>query len=202
MGKRKAVAPVPESPPLPAHEIVEAARMHHGDPEGDIVGSYSGDRICEGRPIRTPFHWRGGTWVCVGTWGELASAFRLTPLASYTAEATTYSARVGASLEAAEAARNDPNGFYNGVTVTHGGQSFVMTGPEVTFAPGDIGQSGLFTGVPPPIAGDSDVGRETRLEAERATLEFRQRSQKRLDAGRAPILESPLFDGPAQGDLF
>jgi hypothetical protein len=77
-----------------------------------------------------------------------------------------------------------------------------MTGPEVTFAPGDVGQSGLFTGAPPPIAGESDLEREGRLEAERATLEFRQRSQKRLDAGRVPILESPLFDGPAQGDLF
>jgi hypothetical protein len=176
--------------------------MHHGDPEGDIVGSYSGDRICEGRPIRTAFHWRGGIWVCVSTWGELASAFRLTPLASYTAGATTYPARVGASPDAAEAARNDPSGFYHGVTVTHGGKSFVMTGPEVTFAPGDVGQSGLFTGAPPPIAGESDLEREGRLEAERATLEFRQRSQKRLDAGRVPILESPLFDGPAQGDLF
>jgi len=202
VGKRKAVASVPEPPPAPAHEIVEAARMHHGDPEGDIVGSYSGDRICEGRPIRTPFSWRGGIWVCVSTWGELASAFRLTPLASYTAEATTYSARVGASLEAAEAARNDPNGFYHGVTVKHGGRSFVMTGPKITFAPGDVGQSGLFAGVHPPIAGDADVEREAKLEAERATLEFRQRSQKRLDSGRAPILESPLFDGPAQGDLF
>jgi hypothetical protein len=77
-----------------------------------------------------------------------------------------------------------------------------MSGPEVTFAPGDVGQSGLFAGVPPPIAGDADIEREAKLEAERATLEFRQQSRKRLDAGRAPILESPLFDGPAQGDLF
>ena len=176
--------------------------MHHGDPEGDIVGSYSGDRICEGRPIRPPFHWRGGMWACVSTWGNLASAYRLTPLASYTADATTYSTRVGASLEAAEAARNDPNGFYHGVTVTHGGQSFVMTGPEVTFAPGDLGQSALFANTTPPIAGSADVERESKLAAERVSLEFRQRSQKRLDAGRVPILESPLFDGPAQGDLF
>ena len=196
------MAPVPELPPPPAHEIVEAARMHHGDPEGDIVGSYSGDRICEGRPIRTPFHWRGCMWVCVSTWGDLASAFRLTPLASYTAEATTYSARVGASPDAAEAARNDPNGFYHGVTVTHGGQSFVMTGPEVTFAAGDVGQSALFANTTPPIAGSADVERESRLAAERVSLEFRQRSTRKLDAGKVPILESPLFDGRAQGDLF
>ena len=77
-----------------------------------------------------------------------------------------------------------------------------MTGPEVTFAPGDVGQSALFANTTPPIAGSADVERESRLAAERVSLEFRQRSQKRLDAGRVPILESPLFDGPAQGDLF
>jgi len=28
--------------------------------EGDIVGSYSADRIGLGRPLRRPFRWRGG----------------------------------------------------------------------------------------------------------------------------------------------
>ena len=175
--------------------------MHHGDPESDIVGSYSGDRICDDKPVRKPFHFRGGLWVCVSTWGELADAYRLVPVASSAVAPTTYSGKTGGE-KAAEDARNDPNGFYHGVTVKHGGRSFVMTGPKITFAPGDVGQSGLFAGVHPPIAGDADVEREAKLEAERATLEFRQRSQKRLDAGRVPILESPLFDGPAQGDLF
>jgi hypothetical protein len=43
---------------------------------------------------------------------------------------------------------------------------------------------------------------EPRLEAERVSQEFRQKSTKHLDAGKVPIGESPLFGGPAQGDLF
>ena len=82
--------------------------MHHGDPEGDIVGSYSGDRICEGKPIRSPFSWRGGMWVCVSTWGDLASAYRLTPLASYAPPEAR--ARIPSLFEAARAvAQTIPN---------------------------------------------------------------------------------------------
>lgn len=55
---------------------------------------------------------------------------------------------------------------------------------------------------PPPIAGQADTEREARFDAERVTAEFRTSSTRRLDAGRAPITESPLFGGPAQGDLF
>ena len=204
MSKRKAKATAQNAPSnegakeevAPAHEIVEADRMRHGDPGGDIVGSYSGDRICENRPIRTPFHFRGGLWVCVGTWGELAAAYRLVPAASSAVAPTTYSEKTGGE-KAAENTRNDLNGFYHGMTVKHGGQSFVMTGPEVTFAPGEVGQA-MLPGAP----GEADVERETKLEAERATLEYRQRSQKRADAGRMPIHESPLFGGRAQANLF
>ena len=69
--------------------------MHHGDPEGDIVGSYSGDRICDGKPVRTPFHLRGGLWVCVSSWGELAR--RLSPRSTglVRSSATTYSGKTG-----------------------------------------------------------------------------------------------------------
>ena len=150
MSKRKAKATAQNAPSsegakeevAPAHEIVEAARMRHGDPGGDIVGSYSGDRICENRPIRTPFHFRGGLWVCVGTWGELAAAYRVVSAASSAVAPTTYSEKTGGE-KAAENAKNAPNGFYHGMTVKHVGQSFVMTGPEVTFAPGEVGQAML-----------------------------------------------------------
>jgi hypothetical protein len=54
----------------------------------------------------------------------------------------------------------------------------------------------------PPIAGQADTERESRLDAERCTLEMRQRSTRRLDAGREPFSESPLFGGSAQGSLF
>jgi hypothetical protein len=42
----------------------------------------------------------------------------------------------------------------------------------------------------------------SRIEAQRVTLEFGSRSRRRVDAGRRPIEESPLFGGPAQEDLF
>ena len=56
----------------------------------------------------------------------------------------------------------------------------------------------------PPIAGAADMERESRLDAERVTLEFASKSTRRLDAGKQPISDSPLFspDGPAQGGLF
>jgi hypothetical protein len=54
----------------------------------------------------------------------------------------------------------------------------------------------------PPIAATADLERESKLDAERVTLQFRQASTRRLDAGRRPITESPLFGGPAQTELF
>lgn len=43
---------------------------------------------------------------------------------------------------------------------------------------------------------------QRRIEAERLTLEFRTKSTRRLDAGKAPMSESPLFGGSAQKELF
>jgi hypothetical protein len=67
--------------------------------EGDIVASYSADRICEGAPIRKPFGWKGALWVCVSIQGrgdgeQTLKAYRLTPAAVFTAEATTYGRKV------------------------------------------------------------------------------------------------------------
>lgn len=41
-----------------------------------------------------------------------------------------------------------------------------------------------------------------RLDAERVTLQFGQKSARPLDAGKRPIAEAPLFGGAAQSDLF
>ena len=41
-----------------------------------------------------------------------------------------------------------------------------------------------------------------RLQGEQLTLRLASRSERRLDAGRRPIHESPLFGGAAQRDLF
>jgi hypothetical protein len=54
----------------------------------------------------------------------------------------------------------------------------------------------------PPIAGQADTERPARLDAERVTWEFRSRSTRRVDAGKSRIEDSPLFGGPAQGELF
>ena len=54
----------------------------------------------------------------------------------------------------------------------------------------------------PPIAGQADVERGSRLDAERVTLEFGSKSTRKIDAGRRPIDESPLFGGEKQESLF
>lgn len=54
----------------------------------------------------------------------------------------------------------------------------------------------------PPIAGEADVERESKLDAERVTLEFRQKSTRRVDAGKQSIDDSPLFGGDRQQELF
>ena len=54
----------------------------------------------------------------------------------------------------------------------------------------------------PPIPASADLERGSRLDAERVTLEFRARSTRRLDGGKLPIDQSPLFGGPAQQELF
>lgn len=50
--------------------------------------------------------------------------------------------------------------------------------------------------------GKADVEYKTRIDAERVTAEFKTKSTKRIDAGRNPIEDSPLFGGERQGGLF
>jgi len=52
------------------------------------------------------------------------------------------------------------------------------------------------------LLAEADTERSARLDAERVTIEFRAKSTRRLDAGREPITDSPLFGGPAQQELF
>lgn len=54
----------------------------------------------------------------------------------------------------------------------------------------------------PPIAGEADREYQSRIDAARCTAEMRTRSTRRLDTGKRPIEESPLFGGDAQSDLF
>jgi hypothetical protein len=109
--------------------------------EGDIYRSYSADRIGGGQPIRIPFAWDGNLWVCVSIIGSgLTStgeqefqAYKLVPLELFKEEPTSYHKKV--SIDAGDFARNDPNGFYHGMTVKQGGRTFVLTGPPAVFMP-------------------------------------------------------------------
>lgn len=42
----------------------------------------------------------------------------------------------------------------------------------------------------------------SRIEAERITREFATKSTRRIDVGKEPIEDSPLFGGERQGGLF
>lgn len=52
------------------------------------------------------------------------------------------------------------------------------------------------------LRGQADVEYRARLDAERVTLEFSTHSTKRLDTGKVPMDESPLFGGKRQQSLF
>ena len=113
--------------------------------EGDINASYSADRIGMGQPVRKPFSWRGALWVTVGNRYRgkgtvCAEAYRLTHPAAFEGEPTTYAEKT----RDCDAARADPLGFYHGMTVTHGGQSFILAGPPATFVAGETQQLSLF----------------------------------------------------------
>ena len=62
--------------------------------EGDIVGSYSADRIGMGQPLRRPFKFRNGLWVCTGITGRsgqtIAEAYRLTDPTVFEGRPTNY----------------------------------------------------------------------------------------------------------------
>jgi hypothetical protein len=75
-------------------------------------------------------------WVAVGLSNHGAEAYRLCPLRIFNGIPTTYREKTG-SAELAEAARNDPNGFYDRMTVKHGGHEFVLCGPEVPIVAGE-----------------------------------------------------------------
>lgn len=64
------------------------------------------------------------------------------------------------------------------------------------------GDSVLRLDACPILAGASDPEHDSKLDAERVTLQFSVKSNKRLDCGREPIEDSPLFGGARQQELF
>ncbi len=112
--------------------------------QGDISASYSADRIGENKPLRKPFDWQGATWVCVGKMphgeGRSATVYRLIDPGLFDEAATTF----GDRARRGDAAREVPNGFYHGVTVTHAKRVLVLCGPPALLIPGKTAQLELF----------------------------------------------------------
>ncbi|MCA9304943.1 MAG: hypothetical protein R3B46_01875 [Phycisphaerales bacterium] len=116
--------------------------------EGDIRASYSGDRIGMDQPVRRPFAWRGGLWIAAsfeGIGGNTAEVYRLVDPGAFEGKPTTYREKT----RNAEAARNDPLGFYHGMAVKCRGETFVLCGPPVLLIPASRVQLGLFDDDPP-----------------------------------------------------
>ena len=108
--------------------------------EGDIHASYSADTIASAGKIRKSFRWHAQLMVTVSLSGrggiEQAQAYELIPLKAFNGKVMSYADKIG-TAESAEAARNDPNGFYHGMTVKQGQETFVLSGPPVVFVAGE-----------------------------------------------------------------
>lgn len=104
--------------------------------EGDIHASYSADTIASAGKIRKSFRWQAHLMVTVSLSGrggiEQAEAYRLIPLKAFSGTTMRYADKIG-TAENAEAARNDPKGFYHGMVVKQGQEVFVLSGPPVVF---------------------------------------------------------------------
>jgi len=147
--------PVADAPPLTQSET----EVHELDPdrfemgefcyqrertvgEGDIVSSYSGDKIALAGTVRNPFTWKGQQWVMTSGRGECVKAYRVVHPDAFQRKVTTYAQKT--RVDGGEAARSDPNGFYDGMKVTRGKQEFVLCGPQVILKPGKVPQGELF----------------------------------------------------------
>ena len=138
--------------PIPSSHSVDPDRLSSGEwshqhnrtiGEGDIAASYSADMIALHSRVRKPFRFQNGLWVCVGQCNlpvPTARAYRLIDTAHFNGDLTTYTAKTRDS----EAARNDSNGFYHGMAVTHGGHSYVLAGPSIELIAGEQEQMALF----------------------------------------------------------
>lgn len=115
--------------------------------EGDIVASYSGDRIGMQQPIRRPFTWRGSLWVCTSVHGPRgtpqAEAYRLIESADFRGAVQSYTEK---TLDSASA-RDDPFGFYHGMIVTCRGHDLVLAGPPARFAAREEQEYSLFASI-------------------------------------------------------
>lgn len=125
-------------------------KQHKQIGQGDINASCSCSMIPDGK-IRTPFEWQGNLMVATGAgyWKDHREsyAYRLVPINHFGGEPTTYMDK--GREDNFESARNDPLGFYHGMTVKWRGEKYVLVGPEVKFVgdaklPGPVEQLELI----------------------------------------------------------
>ena len=81
-------------------------------------------------------------------------AYLLVPVRMFKSTPTSYKEKIS-GVGVAEAAPNDPNGLYHGITVKRGKERFVLCGPPIRFTP-----------EPPPVrpdGGPSDEPEQLKL---------------------------------------
>jgi hypothetical protein len=100
-----------------------------------VEPSCSADTIAEkGSKVRNPFQYIGPRWICTGHETEGYHCYQLLKAEEWTGETRTYSVPEGREYEEYyESLRNDPNGFYHGMLVTHGKNQCVLVGPKTIF---------------------------------------------------------------------
>jgi hypothetical protein len=104
------------------------------------VASYSADVIAMNSKVRKPVSCGGDLWVSVGSSGSaahrLVKMYRLVQLADFDGMVTHYNEKTAIWRDGdkypGDYARNDPNGFYHGMKVSNGSNTYVLFGPEQT----------------------------------------------------------------------
>lgn len=131
--------------------LVHPSRLEYGEwkgnkqvGQGDINKSCScGDDGISAGKVRQPFIWEGNLMVATGGMfykeRREYEAYRLVPINHFDGEPTTYMKK--GEPDCFESARNDPLGFYHGMTVKWRGEEYVLVGPEIKFV-GDAKQPG------------------------------------------------------------
>lgn len=160
------------------------------DGEGDISAAYSADVIGDGR-IRKPFKFMGSLWCCASKRG--------TGRDGHACEATAYQLVPRALFAGKFGLKQEPGNWYHSMKVKHGGVEYVLSGPSKTFVPGD-GASFAAETVQASMFGESDPEYSTRIEAARATAQFRVKVTPRVPQNA--IEDLPLWGGERQGGLF
>jgi hypothetical protein len=135
MIKGETKAALTETKPGKSETVKRQALAEFMPPKETIEGSYSGDKIPEGR-IRKPVKLNDKLYIKTGSAGKgqdvTYEMAELIPAESFTGKKTTYRERV--ALDNGNVARADPRGFYYGIQVTSGGKKYVI-GTEIHIKP-------------------------------------------------------------------